>query len=380
MSFGARREYFKAIWKRYQTASKKEKTGILNEYCAVCGFSRKYAIRLLKRGIEGRKRKSGPKEIYDQVFVGILFDLWQLMQGMCGKKMKVAIPEWLPFYTHEKCTKEIEKKLKKISASHIDRLLAPFKKPKGRSTTKAGKFLKTNIPIETRHDGAKQPGYLQGDTVAHCGDHIDGTYAHSLTVTDISSNWTENRATLGKSEEVVLAAYREIEKALPFDPMGWSSDNGTEFLNHKMWNYLNSRGMKITRGRPSHKNDNPHVEQKNFTHVRKLFGYQRFEHRSLVSAMNAIYENYWNPLHNFFTPSQKLIKKERVGSKIIKKYDKPQTPYQRLMKSDKISDEEKAQLQKKYESLNPVYLAKKLAEKRTAFFKMAQEKRRSDPD
>jgi hypothetical protein len=379
MSFGARREYFRQIWKRYQSASKKGKTAILNEYCAVCGFSRKYAIRLLGQGLKDRKKKSGPKEIYDQAFVEILFDLWQLMQRMCGKKMKVALPGWLPYYGHDKLTKEVERKLKIISASHIDRLLAPFKKIRGRSTTKAGNFLKTNIPIQTRHDGAKKPGYLQADTVAHCGSDIRGAYVHTLTVTDIFSNWTENRAVFRKNAEDVLSEYLAIEKVLPFLVLAYSSDNGGEVMNEKIWTHLHSIGATMTRGRPYRKNDNPHVEQKNNTHVRKLFGYQRFEHRCLVNLMNEIYENYWNPLQNFFTPSMKLISKERVGARYVKKYDKPQTPYRRLMKSSALSKEKKAQLKQKFESLNPIHLSQRLEEKRKAFFKMVHEKRRVSP-
>jgi len=379
MSLGARREYFKQIWRRYQKASKQEKGLILNEFCTVCQYCRKYAIRLLGEGPRERKKKSGPKEIYDQAFVEVLYELWQLMRRMCGKKMKVALPEWLAFYSSEKLTKEIEKKLKKISASHIDRLLRPFKKLHGRSTTKRGSFLKTKIPIEIQHDGVKEPGYVQSDTVAHCGDHIDGAYAHSLTVTDICSNWTENRAVWRKDADAVITEFVALEKTLPFSIRGYSSDNGGEVMNERLYRYLDDHGVKITRGRPYRKNDNPHVEQKNHTHVRKLFGYQRFDHRSLVSLMNEIYIEYWNPLQNFFTPSMKLIEKERVGARMVKKYDHPQTPYQRLMKSKRITSMQKTELKQKYESLNPVYLSRQLDEKIKSFFKMLHLKRKTDP-
>ena len=376
MSFGARREYFKQIWRRYQNGSKKEKTAILNEFCINCGFSRKYAIRLLNRGVKDRKKKSGPKEIYDGVFVEVLFDLWRLMQ-MCGRNMKQAMATWLPYYSHEKLTAEVEAKLRKISASHIDRLLAPFKKQRGRSATQPGKFLKTNIPIETRHKAATQPGYIQADTVAHCGSSLRGTYVHTLTVTDVFSNWTENRAVYGKSVDRVFELYLAIEKILPFLVLCYSSDNGFEVMHKKLWLHLQEHQMQMTRGRPYRKNDNPHVEQKNNTHVRKVFGYRRFEYRSLATLMNEIYENYSNPLLNFFTPTQRLIKKERVGAKYLKTYDAPQTPYERLINSGKISEEKKAELQRKFESLNPVYLARTLQKKREEFFKAVRLKRTS---
>lgn len=289
--------------------------------------------------------------------------------------MKQAMGTWLVYYSHEKLTAEIEEKLRKISASHIDRLLAPMKKPRGRSATKAGKFLKSNIPIETRHAAATQPGYVQADTVAHCGSSMRGTFVNTLTVTDIFSNWTENRAVYGKSSDRVFELYLAIEKILPFLVICYSSDNGFEVMHKKIYDYLMTHQIKMTRGRPYRKNDNPHVEQKNNTHVRKVFGYQRFEYRSIASRMNEIYEHYSNPLLNFFTPMQKLVKKERVGAKYVKTYDIPQTPYERLMNSDKISEEKKAELKKKFESLNPVYLARALQQKRKEFFEFVRFKR-----
>lgn len=372
MSFGARREYFREIRKRYQSGSKKQKSAILNEFCMVCGYSRKYAIRLLKQGERVWKKRPGPKPVYDKIFVEVLFALWQKMQRVSGKKMKRMMRRWLPFFQHEKLNTEIQKKLKRISASHIDRLLASMKKPQGRCTTKWNGFLLPHIPIETRHDASKGPGFIQIDTVAHCGSSLSGVYTNSITVTDIFSMWTENRSIFGKQAESVLNEFVALEKNLPFKLMGYSSDNGNEVLNTKMWNYLNSKGVIITRGRPYQKNDNPHVEQKNNTHVRKLFGYQRYEHRSLVRLMNEIYENYWNPLHNFFIPSFKLIKKERVGARIKKIYDKPQTPYERLLKSKEISAEAKQNLTIKFKSLNPIYLSDQLEEKKREFFKAVQ--------
>jgi hypothetical protein len=240
--------------------------------------------------------------------------------------------------------------------------------------------LKTNIPIQTRHDAAKTPGYVQTDTVAHCGSNIKGAYVHTLTVTDIHSNWTENRAVWRKDSDAVIHEYMAIEKMLPFIVLCYSSDNGGEVINEKIWNYLNSKGVTITRGRPYRKNDNPHVEQKNNTHVRKLLGYKRFDHRPLVKLMNQMYQDSWNPLQNFFTPSQKLIKKVRVGARIIKTYDKPRTPYQRLMRSKALSSETKANLKRKYESLNPIYLSQKLDEEKKQFFKTVHMNRQTSAD
>ena len=199
---------------------------------------------------------------------------------------------------------------------------------------------------------------MTSDTVAHCGETISGQYAHSLTVTDLATTWTENGATWRKGKAVICHAMQDIEESFPFAITGFKSDCGTEFINDELFKYFVQRPEPIQfyRSRPYQKNDNCHVEQKNLTHVRRLFGYDRFDDEELVDLMNDIYKNYWNPLQNYFLPTMKLIKKERINGKIKKKFDEPTTPYQRVLNSEAISSEEKEILKEKKKKLNPFKL------------------------
>lgn len=377
MGIEARREYLIEIRQRYKNSSRKEKGKILDEFCVVCDYGRKHAIRILNGSRKNLLRKPGPATRYDTAFIEVLETLWIAMRRMCGKKMVRALPHWLPHNHAPKITPEIRAKLLKISASHIDRLLKPIRARsslKGLSSTKPGAFLKAKIPLRVHHWEIKTPGFMQADTVAHCGESLAGAFANSLTMTDIDSTWTENRATWTKGAQNVFEQVKDIETELPFPILGWSSDNGGEVMNEHLYKYFQtSRDEKskveMTRGRPYRKNDQAHVEQKNFSHVRQVFGYERFEHPDLVPLMNDIYKNNWGPLQNFFVPSQKLIRKERIGAKIKKQHDIPMTPYQRLMNSDKLTEKAKQDLKHQYERLNPFYLSEKLDKKLHFFFK-----------
>ncbi len=375
MSFGAKREYLKEIWGRYQKSTRNQKSLILDEFCEVTGLHRKYAIRILGAAVPQRVGRPGPKTIYDQAFVEVLYELWQVMRRMCSEKMVKAIPEWLRYFHSEKMTEEIRQKLLSVSASSIDRCLKSFRVRRGMSTTKPGKFLKSKIPLTIHQEGIKAPGYLQGDTVAHCDDDIRGKYAHSLTMTDVFSTWTENRAVWTKDSKAVMKEFLGVERELPFRILGWSSDNGGEVLNHRLVNYLDTKNVRITRSRAYKKNDNAHVEQKNNTHVRKIFGYDRIDAQFLVPLMNKIYRDYWNPLQNFFTPAMKTTNKRREGGRIIKTYDEPKTPYERLMDCPMISKENKLKLKQKKDSLNPIQLSKELDDHLRQFFKLLKTKR-----
>ncbi len=306
MSTGLRREYLRNIRKRYHRGTKKQRSLILDEFCKVCGFTRKHAIRLLNDDMSDQVRRPGPVRKYGEDVDKHLRCLWESMGRMCSKKMVAAMPLWLPFY-HE-ADSHMHKLLKEISASTIDRHLEEFRETakKGLSSTSPS-LLKNKIPIELLDHQIREPGFIEADTVAHCGTSLAGTFVNTLTMTDVFTGWTENRALLGKEARVVLGAIRSIERALPFKIKGFASDNGNEFLNHDLHSYFNDRRDKVNfvRRRPYKKNDNAHVEQKNWTHVRELFGYSRFHKKSHIQMMNEIYKNLWNPLWNFFTPVMK---------------------------------------------------------------------------
>lgn len=380
MPIELRRAYLDTIRERYKNAPKKQKTAILSEFIINCDYSRKYAIRILNGKVQPRVNKSGPKPTYNTELARHLARIWNGTGRMCSKKLKAALPFWLPFYSE--IDEPIKRLLTRISTSSIDRILRTHKvRPngKGLSTTRPSLFKHT-IPIKLLDSEVKRPGYIEADTVAHCGNEIGGAYTHSLTMTDLFSGWTENRAMWTKSSEDVVKRIAEIEKKLPFTVLGFACDNGTEFLNEKLYFHWTKRDNPVdfVRRRPYKKNDSAHVEQKNYTHVRKLLGYERFDHGELVVLINDIYQNYWNPLWNLFTPVMKLKSKERVGSKIKKQYDEPQTPYQRLLASTHLSDEQKDALRKRIEGINPFELKRNLDIKLKIFFDTVDKFKRLD--
>ena len=372
MTIEARRQYLAAVRLRYKNGTKTQKSRILDEFCQVCSYNRKHAIRLLKGEPADSKDKPGPKPTYDTLVVEHLVALWKLMNYMCGIRMKEALPLWLNYYEAPSLTEEVRKKLLAISPSSIDRLLRPYKEgcQRGLSATRKGAFLKSQIPIELIDKHVDRPGYVEADTVAHCGDSLMGEFANSLTVTDLYSGWTANRATLNKQAEDIVQKVREIRSGLPFRMIGFACDNGSEFINRPLVSYLttNKNGhVKFVRRRPYKKNDAAHVEQKNDTHVRQLFGYHRIAEKELVELMNDIYQNYWNPLLNLFCPVLKLKKKVRIGGKIRKFYDKPKTPCDRLLDSGKLTDLQLANLKADRQLKDPITLKKGLDAKLRIF-------------
>lgn len=356
--------YLENLKKRYTEANKKGKSQILNEFCSTSGCHRKHAIRVLSSlPSQSCKKRSGRKKVYSpDELLEPLKQIWLATDQMCGKRLKVALPLWLPYYddAHGRLDEATKNKLLHMSAATIDRLLTPLRAylPKRLAGTKPGKLLRQQIPIKTNQWNEKQPGFVEGDTVAHCGTSLLGNFIWSLTVTDICSGWTENGATWNKGAHGVMEQIRLIEQRLPFPILGWDSDNGGEFINNHLLRYFQERETpaQFTRSRPYHSGDNAHVEQKNWTHVRQLLGYYRLDNPALVDLINDIYHNEWSRLHNYFYPSIKLIDKTRIQSKTKKVHDKPQTPYQRLMASDYISNEKKEKLSQIYKSSNPFKL------------------------
>jgi hypothetical protein len=365
----SKREYLLAIWERYQRVGRRFKSKILDEFCAVCGYTRKYAIGLLSRKPRRRQCKPGPRRRYDGQVLEPLKVIWLAAEQMCSKRLKAAVPLWLPFYEqeHGPLVEAVRKKLLQISAASIDRLLKKERaryRGKGLCGTRPGGLLKHQIPIRTDNDDVDRPGFLEADTVAHCGNSLAGDFIWSITFTDIFCQWTENRATWNKGAQGVLGQVKDVEANLPFELLGFDVDNGSEFLCFHLWRYLldRPRPVPLTRSRPYRKNDQAHVEQKNWTHVRQLLGYQRLEQPELVPLINELYRT-WGLLHNFFCPNLKLLSKTRKGAKTIRKYSPPQTPYQRLLESKHLSQEQKQKLQNRFQQLNPLQLKREIEQK-----------------
>ena len=377
MTIQSKRDYLQAIRTRYRTAPKDTKSTILDEFCTICGYNRKYAIRRLNKKPTKRQRKPGPQPQYrDTSVLQPLKRIWFATDQMCSKKLQAAIPLWLPFYEQEYAALDagIKTKLLAISPSTIDRTLKPVRvsgKTKGLCATKPGTLLKNQIPIKTHNWDVTKPGFFEADTVAHCGNSLSGNFVWSLTFTDIFSGWTENRAVWNKGSYGVFTQIKDIEAAIAFPIRGFDCDNGSEFLNHHLLRYFTNRPqspIQFTRSRPYKKNDNAHVEQKNWTHVRQLLGYDRFDKPELVDVINDLYKHECSLYNNFFCPTLKLKEKLRVNSKYVKKYYPPKTPYQRLLDSEQLTREAKLFLSVTYQSLNPFKLKKIIESKLKMIF------------
>jgi hypothetical protein len=369
MSPRSKKEYLDEIYVRFKRASKQEKTIILDEFCNTCGYHRKHAIRLLnkhKRFIKAKVNKRGKPSIYNNQYVlEPLKQIWLAANLPCSKRLKAIIPLWLPYYAKEYgyLTPDTIKKLNKISPATIDRILYKVKlkyRGKGRTATKPGTLLKHHIPIKTNQWNEFQPGFIEADTVAHCGESLSGDFVYTIDFVDIATGWSEQRAVFGKGEHGVLEQIKDIESSLPFPILGFDSDNGSEFLNYRLMKYFlqRTKPVQFTRSRPYHKDDNAHIEQKNWTHIRQWLGYQRLDNPDTASLLNQLYTMEWRLFHNFFCPSVKLIEKKLIASKTIKRYDKPKTPYQRLLESSYIKESVKEKLKEQYNMLNPFTLRK----------------------
>jgi len=379
MGIKERHIYLVAIRKRYRATSKTAKATILDEFCAVCGYHRKYAIRLLGDGIRKPRRRPGRKPRYQRdALLPVLKQLWLATDQMCSKKLVAALPFWLPFYerTYGRLDDELRAQLLSISPATLDRLLAPVRAVfpgHGRCGTKPGSLLRTQIPIRTSNWDITRPGFVEADTVAHCGTSLAGDFIWSLTLTDIYSGWTECRALWNNGATGVIKQIQDIEAHLAFTLEGFDCDNGSEFLNHPLVRYFGNhkpRQVRFTRSRPYRKNDNAHVEQKNYSHVRHLLGYDRLENPGLLAPINHLYTHAWSAFQNHFCPSLKLKHKERRGSRYYKIYFPPQTPYQRLLASPDLSPDHKDRLIAYHESLDPFKLRKQIDRELKTIFQL----------
>jgi len=381
MGKNAKKAYLEAIRWRYHQAKRLEKTKILDEFCAVCHYHRKYALRKLAAApLKTSKSKPGKPSRYNRPdIMKALKVIWLASGQMASKRLQVAIPLWLPQYekTYGVIADDVRYLLLAMSAATMDRLLEGVRVTVGKrglSGTKPGTLLKKQIPIQAGVWDVTQPGFMEADTVAHCGDSLAGDFAWSLTMTDICTGWTEYRVTWNKGSNGVLLRIKEIEKALPFQLQGFDCDNGSEFLNWHLLRYFQGQKQPVqfTRSRPYHSNDNAHVEQKNWSGVRQLLGYDRFDNPKLINLINDLYAKEFSLMNNYFCPTMKLASKKRIGSKIVKHYGKPQTPAQRLMEHPSTTPEIKAKLQATLETHNPFVLRATIERKLRLIFKFVR--------
>jgi len=325
--------------KRYRKADKARRSRLLDEFCKQTGYHRKYAITLLRKPADTPApgtlpRRRGPT--YSVAALRVLAQIWKAAGYPWSQRLKAMLPQWLPWaraHIHG-VTPEVERELLKMSARQMDRRLADKKrKLKGRiyGRTKPGTLLKHHIPIKTDQWDVTEPGSCEIDLVSHSGPHASGEFGYSLNLTDIHTGWCETRAIMGKGETGVVDALDDIRRALPFTLKAIDSDNGSEFINYHLYRYCEEHRLDFTRSRPYKKDDNAHIEQKNWTHVRKLVGWERYDTPAQLDAMNILYTGSWRAMMNLYQPCVKLKEKVRTGSRITRRYDCAQTPLDRLV-------------------------------------------------
>jgi len=368
MSKELKREWLPKLQERYARRNREGKSRMLDDLCEDHEYERKYAIKLLSGGLPQRPERvhPGPERQYEMI-EPVVQKIWLQAEQPCGKRLVPILRDWLPYYERRfgQLNARQRKLVRQVSAATLDRLLGPTRAKhtgRGRCGTKPGSLLRSEIPIRTGSWDLTRPGYLEADSVAHCGGSLAGSFIWSLTYTDILSGWTEGGAVWNKGAAGVLAATRDVEERLPFELLGFDTDNGGEFLNRHLWSYMRDRkvGVEFTRSRPYHSDDNAHVEQKNWTWARHLLGYGRLEDPELVGPICALYREVWAPWQNFFLPCLKLKEKWREGSHWRKRYELPQTAYARLCAPGMLPLKERRQLRERHASLDPFELKDEL--------------------
>ena len=366
---------------RYRHRGREGRSRLLDEVCAVCGYERKYAMKVLggRREIAGRRglKRGGSQQRYGAAEREVIKTIWLAAEQPCGKRLKEALGLWLPHYEkeHGELLAKLRAQILEASAATIDRLLAPCRAAvggRGRCGTRPGTLLRRQIPIRTEHWDVAGPGYIEADTVAHCGESMSGEFCWSLTATDVHTQWTETRAVANRGQVAVAERIAQIEAGLPFPILGFDTDNGGEFLNWHLVAYFSQRPVPVgfTRSRAYRKNDNARVEQKNWTHVRQLVGYGRLEGERAAGLLNDLYAREWGWFRNFFCPAMKHLRTEVVGSRKKRVYDKPATPFERLKACPQIDPARLADLQRFLDSLNPFALKRTIERKLRAVLRL----------
>jgi len=379
------KEYFKAIRGRYQRASKELKKLILNEFCLNTKYNRKYAIRKLNAlpSKEPKTHTRRRKPVYGPQVISVIAAVWEAAGYPCSVRLKALIILWMPWIMKRfRLNQAVQRQLFSISARQIDRRMKSRKaglRKRIYGRTKPGTLLKHHIPIRTDNWDVKTPGWTEVDTVSHSGNSAEGTFCYTVNQTDILTTWVESRAILGKAEDSVVSALGEMACAFPFKIKGLDSDNGSEFINWHVYRYCKKNKIQPFRGRPYKKDDNAHIEQKNWTHVRKLMGWDRYDTREAAAAMNDLYGNELHLFMNLFMPSMKLMSKKRIGSKLTRVYEKPKTPFERVLESKQGDPEKMQALKRLKDQLDPFSLARTIEEKLERIYKRVNERQSPKP-
>lgn len=376
-----RADYFRVVGRQYKRAGKKQKGELLDVAVQLTGLHRKVAQRHLRA--RPRRTKYRPKrpDRYSAQTKQAVRVLWHTANEICAERLQPFIPELLDKLVacgELVVSPETGVQLRKISLATVKRIVAG---EKHRSviriggSTKPGSSLKRQISVRYGRWDETVPGWCETDTVAHCGELLEGTFIYSLNLSDVATSWSEQVAIMGNGERASVAGIAAARRRLPFALLGLDSDNGGEFINWHLERYCRRSKITFTRSRPYRKNDQAHVEQKNWTAIRQLVGYQRLDTTEQLEILNDLYANEWRLYLNFFQPTMKVkqaIKDQKTGKK-TKRYYQAQTPYQRLIAHPDVSAEQKALLQSQYDSLNPVQLKRQIQRKLTKLEKTFRE-------
>jgi len=385
MDMHSKNQYLKELQQKYlMSRSRKERSLILDEYCRNTHQNRKYIISKINSSFSSKPKKAKKrKQIYDGYVKAPLAKIWEIFDYPCGQRLAPLLKtETSRLRQLEEIfiSSEVAQKLATISPATIDRKLKHQREVlhlnRKRGGPKPASLLYKKVPIRLTEWDTSELGFLEIDLVIHCGSSTLGPYISSLNTVEISSGWWEAEAIMGKGQDPTFEALKRIRKRAPFKWKGIDSDNGPEFINHHLINYCEKENLEFTRSRPNKKNDNAYIEQKNWTHVRKVFGYLRYDTDEELILMNSLYEKELRLYKNFFSPVMKLKEKERVGGRVKRKYDTPKTPYQRLIELGKISKEEKEKLQELYLSLNPAELKRKIDERTHNLYQIYKKKKK----
>lgn len=375
MSKDGRQELLRSLQPQYQRASWKAKRKLLDGFVIATGYSRKHAIVLLNRDAVKLARKRNRRRLYEDVKDAVI-QVWDASNRICSKRLVPFLPVLVASmekHEHLRISSEQREKLLALSPASMDRLLKEERRKygKGRSRTKPGYLIKKQIAVRTFADwNDVQPGFLEADLVAHCGESVHGQFLHTLTLTDIATTWTECIALLRRSESDVMHGLSQLREILPFPLLGLDTDNGAEFINYSLLNWCTAESITFTRSREYKKNDQAHVEEKNGSVVRRLVGYDRYEGIESWRLLSGIYK-LARIYVNFFQPSLKLMSKSRDGARVHRCYDRAKTPYERVLSCKSVAPEHKDRLREQFESSDPVLLLENIERLQLKFWATA---------